>query len=267
MSDLVSALLRVGPGMSDGPASTSPSDPTPQADIAPQGEQGSTTPEAEQASAVTPTAGWRSSLLVFNIPLSRVQVFVGLTAGLLSISGFLYPALRAGRAPLPLGEVVTVVHEAGSRRPVPDATVEILTPGHVLVTTLTPRDEGRARHVIKEGTYRVRVTHPRFVLETRSIQVLAGTIAEIRFQLSPRRGEPSPSPSAAPAAVRAPAAPSPAGRPAKRAPSASPAPGRPPTPKAVAAPKAAAVAPAAPAERPREAAGVRRTPLREHQSP
>lgn len=260
---MVSALLRTGPGMSDGPASTSPSEPAPQTDTVPASEQ-PLHPEGEP-SAAAPAAGWRDTLLVFNIPLSRVQVVVGLTAGLLSISGFLYPALRAGRAPLPLGEVVTVVHEAGSRRPVTDATVEILTPHHVLVTTLTPRDEGRARHVIKEGTYRVRVTHPRFALETRSIQVLAGTIAEIRFQLNPRRVEPAPAPSAAPAAVRAPAPAAAPQRAAGRLPTASTAKARQPAPATVAAPKAPSAP--SPAERRREAVGVRRTPLREHQSP
>ena len=202
-------------------------------------------PEPSTASP-TPSV-WRERLPVLSIPLSRVQVVVGLTAGMLSISGFLYPALRATRAPLPLGEVVTVVHEAISRRPVTDATIEILTPAHVLVTTLTPRDEGRARHTIKEGTYRVRVTHPRFGPEMRSIEILAGTIAEVRFQLSPRpvRARPAAAPK-----------PEPAASPTSRS-----------TAAAVAAPKRVTASEPAPAEKAGGTTGVRRMLFREQQSP
>jgi len=210
---------------------------TPQSDSGSQPPQ----PEASEPSSATPSV-WRERLPVLSFPLSRVQMLVGLTAGVLSISGFLYPALRATRTPLPLGEVVTVVHEASSRRPVTDATVEILTPVHVLVTTLTPRDEGRARHTIKEGTYRVRVTHPRFAPEMRSIEVLAGTIAEVRFKLSPRPVRPRP--------VPAPAA-SPTSRPAAAA--------------VLAAPRVPASEPA-PVEK-AGLTGLRRTLLRDQQSP
>lgn len=252
--------------MSDG-SESAPQSPDPDAAF-PQPEQ-APAPGPDPATAITPSSGWRDRVSVLGVPLSRVQVIVGLTAGLLSISGFLYPALRASRAPLPLGEVVTVVHEASSRRPVTDATVEILTPAHVLVTTLTPRDEGRARHVIKEGTYRVRVTHPRFGLETRSIQVLAGTIAEIRFQLSPRssRSGPSSSPAASPPSAPAPAPA--AGRAAVRAPAPVPvpAPASRPSAAAVTAPKPASASQSAPVEGQGDAPGVRRTLLRDHQSP
>jgi hypothetical protein len=223
-------------------------------DIPPQQTDRADATEAEPA---TPGAGpdsvWRNRLPVLTIPLSRVQMVVGLTAGLLSISGFLYPALRATRHPLPLGELVAVVHEAKTRRPVSDATVEVLTPGHTLVTTLTPKEEGgRARHVIKEGTYRVRVTHPRFALEIRTIHVVAGTIAEVRFQLSarPAPGRPVAAPSASPASARVPA---------PR-----------PTAAAVSPPKAAPVPPVVeppPVERPRTTTGIRRLLLRDEQSP
>ena len=93
-------------------------------DVTPSDPDASAAPEAEPAASnATPESAWRSRLPVLTIPLSRVQMVVGLAAGLLSISGFLYPALRATRPPLPLGELVTVVHEAKTRRPVVDATV------------------------------------------------------------------------------------------------------------------------------------------------
>lgn len=248
-------MLGHGPGMSDGPSTSQP-DPALQAEPGPEPAQA--VPALASEATVASPPGWRAWGLALNIPLSRVQVFVGLAAGLLSISGFLYPALRASRAPIPLGEVVTVVHEAGSRRPITDATVEILTPGHVLVTTLTPRDEGRARHVIKEGQYRVRVSRPGFAAEMRSIQVLAGTIAEVRFQLTPRPGASAPAPVAT--TVRRPASSHEAA-----SPRASVMP-RPPAP-AGGEPPSAAVRESPPAAPLRDVPAVRRSPLREHQSP
>ncbi|HEU5322263.1 MAG TPA: PEGA domain-containing protein, partial [Methylomirabilota bacterium] len=48
-----------------------------------------------------------------------------------------------------------------------------------------------ARRPIKEGTYRLRVTHPRYGTEVRQIQVLAGQTAEIHVRLAPRPAGPS----------------------------------------------------------------------------
>jgi hypothetical protein len=60
-----------------------------------------------------------------------------------------------------------------------------LTPKDALVTTV-PSTGGEGRRQIKEGTYRLRVTHPRYATEVRQIQVVAGQTAEIRFRLAPR---------------------------------------------------------------------------------
>jgi hypothetical protein len=40
--------------------------------------------------------------------------------------------------------------------------------------------------VLREGTYRLRVTHPKYVTETRMVQVIAGHTSEVRIKLSPR---------------------------------------------------------------------------------
>ena len=45
---------------------------------------------------------------------------------------------------------------------------------------------GEARRQTKEGTYRLRVTHPRYVTEMRQIQVQPGQTAEVFFRLTPR---------------------------------------------------------------------------------
>jgi hypothetical protein len=121
-----------------------------------------------------------------HLSLSRVQATLGIIAALLSIGGALYGYLRPGKSPAPdQGEVVAIVQEAKSGRPVGDATVELLTPKDALVTTV-PSTGGEGRRQIKEGTYRLRVTHPRYATEVRQIQVVAGQTAEIRFRLAPR---------------------------------------------------------------------------------
>ena len=47
---------------------------------------------------------------------------------------------------------------------------------------------------LKEGTYRLRVTHPRFTAETRQVQVMAGQTSEVHLRLVP----PPPPPKAGP---------------------------------------------------------------------
>ena len=64
-------------------------------------------------------------------------------------------------------------------------SLELLTPKDVLVTMLSA-PVGEARRQTKEGTYRLRVTHPRYSTETRQIQVQPGQTAEVFFRLTPR---------------------------------------------------------------------------------
>src|SRR2546422_1010594 len=118
--------------------------------------------------------------------LSWFRTIVGIAAGLLSISGALYPFVRPVK-PLPgsTGEVVTIVQDARSAKPLPDATIEVLTFKDALVTTLTPLNQGRARLALKEGSYKLRVSHSRFRTALREIQVIAGQTAEVRVQLTP----------------------------------------------------------------------------------
>src|SRR5262245_37928954 len=121
-----------------------------------------------------------------HLSLTRVQATLGIIAALLSIGGALYGYLRPGKtAAADQGEIVTIVQEAKSGKPVGDATVELLTPKDALVTTL-PSTGGEGRRQVKEGTYRLRVTHPRYATEVRQIQVVAGQTAEIHVRLAPR---------------------------------------------------------------------------------
>lgn len=119
-----------------------------------------------------------------HLTLSRFHAIVGIIAGFISISVGLYSYLHFSQpAPPVIGDVVAIVQDARTGKPVQDAVVEILTPKDAVVTTLTPGAEGRAHGKIKEGTYRLRVVHPRFVSEVRQVQVFAGQTSEVRLRL------------------------------------------------------------------------------------
>jgi Carboxypeptidase regulatory-like domain len=150
-------------------------------------------PSAPDPSAAPPIHGERPGLLLRvrgHLSLSRVQAIFGLIAALLSIGGVLYGYLRPGRA-AHTGDVVAIVQEARSGKAVTDATVEILTPKDALVTTLAASG-GEARSQMKEGPYRLRVTHPRFAPEVRQIQVIAGQTTQVQVRLAPRSAAGSP---------------------------------------------------------------------------
>ena len=119
-----------------------------------------------------------------HLSLSRMQTVFGLIAALLSIGGFLYGYLRPARA-ADTGEIVAIVQEAKSSKLILDATIELLTAKDALVTTLSTAG-GQTRQIVKEGPYRLRVSHPRFGTEVRRIHVIAGQTAEIRVRLVPR---------------------------------------------------------------------------------
>ena len=118
-----------------------------------------------------------------SLSLSRAQTIFGLMAALLSLGGSVYGYLRVTRPP-DMGELVTIVRDRADK-PLANVTVEVLTPKDALVTTLVASETG-ARYPLKEGTYRLRVSHPKFVPQTRTVQVLAGHTSEIRFRLGAR---------------------------------------------------------------------------------
>jgi len=128
---------------------------------------------------------------VLKQPLSRVQAVIGIAAGIISISGALYSSMHASMPPAQ-GEVVAIVHQARSQKPVAGATVEVYTARDALVTTLSARDEGRVRQALREGDYKLRVFHPRYGVEVRQVQVQARQTSEIRIGLMPRATAASP---------------------------------------------------------------------------
>jgi hypothetical protein len=122
------------------------------------------------------------SRILHGLSLSRVQAVVGTLAGIASVIGAAFSLVQFAH-PANMGELVAIVRDAGSRRSVSDATVEVLTPQNAIVATLTPDATGRAMQELKEGVYVVRVTHPRYAAEVRRIQVLPRQTVEIRASL------------------------------------------------------------------------------------
>jgi len=121
-----------------------------------------------------------------RVTLPRAHSIIGIIAGCLSITLGIYSYLHLGKPAVPVtGDVVAIVQDGRTGRPVSDATVEVLTLKDAVVTTLGPGTNGQARGKLKEGTYRLRVTHPRFVAETRQVQVVAGQISEVHVRLVP----------------------------------------------------------------------------------
>ena len=105
--------------------------------------------------------------------MTKLQTVVGFGAGLVTIVGTALSLVGITSPVSSKGEVVAVVQDR-ARQPVAAATVEIYTPQDALVTTLTAEPDGRIVHRVREGRYRLRVTHPQFNGESRHVEVHAG---------------------------------------------------------------------------------------------
>ncbi len=179
-----------------------------------QGEvsQESEVPEGPPAPPDSSAASPSKLDTILHQPLTKIQAMVGVAAGLITITGSIVSLAGLHERPPVLGEMIAVIQDMRERAPLPEATVEILTPQDALVTTLTAPSDGRVARRLKEGKYRVRVSHPQFMPQVRQIEVSSGERSELHVSLAPR---PAPSvvttalpptlPPIAPAATAAPA--------------------------------------------------------------
>ena len=86
-----------------------------------------------------------------HLTLPRTHAIIGIIAGCISISLGLYSYLHLAKPLAPVvGEVVAIVQDARTGKPIPDATVEILTLKDAVVTTLAPGAGGQPRGKLKE---------------------------------------------------------------------------------------------------------------------
>src|SRR5688572_23294237 len=78
------------------------------------------------SAASTAAQSWMG--VVLSTPLSRVQAVIGVLAGCLTIVGTLVSYTGLTKPPTPVqGELVALVQLAANHKPLPGATVEILT--------------------------------------------------------------------------------------------------------------------------------------------
>jgi hypothetical protein len=160
-------------------------------------------PDTAGSAGSTASPSWMG--VVLSTPLSRVQAVIGVLAGCLTIVGTLVSYTGLTKPPTPVqGEIVALVQLAANHRPLPGATVEILTAQDAIVTTLSPETDGRITRKLKEGRYRLRVTHPNLVPETRYVEVHAGQQSQVRVALVPRSVPRAPRPVASVTVVEQP---------------------------------------------------------------
>jgi len=127
---------------------------------------------------------------------------------MLSISGAFYSYTRpVGPPPPTTGEIVALIQEEHSSRPLTGATIEVVTVKDAAIVTTLFTQNGRARQALKEGIYRLRVTYPRFDPQVRQVLVLSGQTARLRIGLTahpvaPRPAEAKRTPSSTFGAIR-----------------------------------------------------------------
>jgi len=115
--------------------------------------------------------------------LSGVQTAVGLIAGVLSILGALQATPNYFAPAVGQGGLVAVVVDAKTDKAVSEATIEILAPNNAIVTTRKSGYFGKASATLAEGEYRIRVSHPQYGAEVRTVYVLSGQSGEVRIRL------------------------------------------------------------------------------------
>src|SRR5467141_3134003 len=81
-----------------------------------------------------------------HLSLSRTQAIFGIIAACLSIGGSVYGYLKVMRPPN-TGELIAFVRDRADR-PLPGATIEVLTPKDALVTSLRPTEPAGARYTL-----------------------------------------------------------------------------------------------------------------------
>src|SRR6266700_1225526 len=174
-------------------------------------------PEGPPAPPDSPAASPSKLDTILHQPLTKIQAMVGVAAGLITITGSIVSLAGLHERPPVLGEMIAVIQDMRERAPLPEATVEILTPQDALVTTLTAPSDGRVARRLKEGKYRVRVSHPQFMPQVRQIEVSSGERSELHVSLAPRPA-PSVVTTALPPAPVAPLAPVAPAAPAEKTP-------------------------------------------------
>jgi hypothetical protein len=130
------------------------------------------------------SASDRLARLRGSVSFAGFRTILLLVAATLSIGGSAYRYFQLATEPTE-GELLTVVRDANGT-PLSDARIAVLTLTNAPVASFRAAAPARGLRVLKEGTYRLRVSHPKYVTETRMVQVIAGHTSEVRFKLAKR---------------------------------------------------------------------------------
>jgi len=122
---------------------------------------------------------------------ASLQSAISVMAGVVSICGALYSAVRYVKPAPGTLDVLAVVHSDAGDRPLAGSTITIATRDDVPLTAVTTSDDGHARQPLREGDYRLHVTAPRFKPQTRDVHVEPGVPVEVRFQLAQEETSPT----------------------------------------------------------------------------
>ena len=140
---------------------------------------------AEEGEPRASSSSHNGPQLGLKVSLSRLQTFVSLAAGLVSITGALVAIPNFFKPASGKGELVAIVQDAKTDKALSGAMIEILSPEGVLVTTLSPNSSGKASCTLDQGRFRVRVSHPGFGGEVREVQVVSRESTQVRVQMRP----------------------------------------------------------------------------------
>jgi hypothetical protein len=122
---------------------------------------------------------------------TSLQSAVSVMAGLVSISGAVYSAVRYVKPAPGTLDVLAVTHSETGDRPLAGSTITIATRDDVPLATVTTADDGHAHQPLREGDYRLRVSAPRFQPQTRDVHVEPGAPIEVRFQFAQEETNPT----------------------------------------------------------------------------
>ena len=123
--------------------------------------------------------------------VASLQSAVSVLAGLVSISGAVYSAVRYVKPAPGTLDVLAVVHSATGDRPLSGSTVQIVTCDDVPVAEVTAPADGHVRQPLHDGDYRLRVSAPNFQPQTRDVHLEAGAMTAVRFELAQEETSPT----------------------------------------------------------------------------
>jgi len=122
---------------------------------------------------------------------ASLQSAVSVLAGLVSISGAVYSAVRYVKPAPGTLDVLAVMRSDTGDRPLAGSRLRIATRDDVPVAELTAPTDGHVHQPLLAGDYRLRVSAPSFQPQTRDVHLESGTTTAVRFELAQEQTSPT----------------------------------------------------------------------------